>query len=55
VSLKTQPPGTDRKDANRTPWALVLTVVALGAAVLAGLGLIAREGTKADDKNMWKK
>jgi hypothetical protein len=33
----------------------VLAVVALGAAVLAGLGLIARDGTKADDKDLWKK
>jgi hypothetical protein len=55
VSLTTQPPKSDPKSANRTPWALVLSVVALGAVVLAGLGLIARDGTKAGDKDMWKK
>jgi hypothetical protein len=55
VSSTPQPPGSDPKNASRTPWALVLSVVALGAAVLVGLGLIAKEGTKADDENMWKK
>jgi len=55
VSLNTPPPEPDQKSANRTPWALVLAVVALGTAVLVGLGLMAREGTKADDQDMWKK
>jgi len=55
VSLRTRPAGPDPKSTGRTPWALVLSVVALGAAVLAGLGIIARDGTKADDQNMWKK
>ncbi len=45
----------DPKGANRTPWALVLAVVALGAAVLVGLGLIAKQGTKAGDQDQWKK
>jgi hypothetical protein len=50
-----RPPGADPRYDNRAPWALVLAAVALGAAVLAGLGIIAKEGTKADDKDMWKK
>lgn len=49
------PPASDPKAAGRTPWALVLAVIALGAAVLAALGLVARDGTKAGDKDMWKK
>lgn len=55
MSSPTRPPEPDPRGANRTPWALILPVIALGAAVLIGLGLIARDGTKADDKDMWKK
>lgn len=55
MSSKTRPPRPDPQKAGRTPWALVLAVIALGAAVLAALGLVARDGTKADDKDMWKK
>ncbi len=55
MPLHPQPPGPDHKSANRTPWALVLAVTALGAAVLVGLGLISQHGTKADEKDLWKK
>lgn len=35
-------------------WRLKLAVGMLVAAVLVGLGIIAKEGTKADDKENWK-
>jgi hypothetical protein len=34
---------------------LVLAAIALGTAALVGLGLIVKQGTKADDPNLWKK
>ena len=54
MSWNSQPPETEQPGNNRTPWALVLAVIALGATVLVGLGLISKQGTKADNKNMWK-
>ena len=55
MSLPTQPPVSESRKPRPFPLALLLAVIALGAAVLAGLGLIAKHGTRAGDEDSWKK